>query len=69
MDGVHPRALSAVAEGYTVCYKLSSENFISILGSISDVLKFEMLRKVPVLFNLRTEQYWTIAKALELVTF
>jgi hypothetical protein len=66
---VHPRALSAVADGYTICYKLSSANFISILGSISDVLKFEMLRKVPVLFNLRTEQYWTIAKALELVKF
>ena len=52
------------AEGVLLCYTLERAAFNDLLGPIQDVWRFEALRRVPILFNLREPQLFELARCM-----
>ncbi|KAK9817313.1 hypothetical protein WJX72_012521 [[Myrmecia] bisecta] len=62
------RVADVTAESYSVCYVLDRKAFDDLLGPIEDVWKFEVLRKVPILFNLTEAQLFEVARCMKAET-
>lgn len=52
------------AEGLLVCYSLERAAFNDLLGPIQDVWRFEALRRVPILYNLKESQLFDLARCM-----
>ncbi|GMH33824.1 hypothetical protein BSKO_01658 [Bryopsis sp. KO-2023] len=63
------RAATVVSEGYVVCYTLNREAFNNLLGPIETLWRYEVLKKVPILFNLGEHQLWKLAQHMEHAQF
>ena len=58
------RAADVIAKGRVSVYVLSRKAFEGLLGPYEDMWKFEVLRKVPILFNLSEQQLFELARCM-----